>query len=227
MAMNEPREPEPQSPAEAADGFLPCGRDLAELWDQQDRPRAGLEPWSADPHTAECRHCAAALEDFARLRDAVRRDGQETGADWEADAARLTAGIMDVVRLELRPGRVLALGEADEDAWMYEAVAARVFRTAAELVPGVRAGSCRISPTPSSDTQARTQAHTQAWTPARTPAQVRIEVSVDITRDLQLTADLVRRGIAAAAEHELGMNIASIDVAVTDIHHQTSGEEPR
>ncbi|MFB6518891.1 hypothetical protein [Streptomyces sp. NPDC056401] len=224
MAMNQPREPEPHGPAEAEeDGFLPCGRDLADLWDQQDRPRAGLEPWPADPHTAECRHCGAALEDFARLRDAVHRDGQETRADWEADAARLTAGIMDVVRLELRPGRVLALGEADEDAWMYEAVAARAFRTAAELVPGVRAGSCRISPTPSS----HTQAHAQARTPARTPAQVRIEVSVDITRDLQLTADLVRRGIAAAAEHELGMNIASIHVAVTDIHHQTSGEEPR
>lgn len=215
MAMNQPREPEPQSPAEAGDAFLPCGRDLADLWDQQDQDPAGLEPWSADPHTAECRHCAAALEDFTLLRDAVRRDVQETEADWEADAARLTASIMDVVRQELRPGRTLALGETDEDAWMYEAVAARIFRTAAELVPGVRAGSCRISPTPSSHTQ------------ARTPAQVRIEVSVDITPDLQLTADRVRRRIATAAEHDLGMNIASIDVAITDIHHQTSGEEPR
>ncbi|MER5757948.1 hypothetical protein [Streptomyces sp. NPDC002082] len=216
MAMNQPREPEPHSPAEAEDdGFLPCGRDLADLWDQQDRHGAGPEPWPADPHTAECRHCGAALEDFARLRDAVHRDGQETGADWEADAARLTASVMDVVRLELRPGRTLALGEADEDAWMYEAVAARVLRAAAERVPGVRAGSCRISPTPSCDAQ------------ARTPAQVRIEVSVEISRDLQATADRVRRSIAAASEHDLGMNIAAIDVAIADIHQEALGEEPR
>lgn len=140
MAMNEPRVPH-QGGAGPEDGILPCGTDLAALWDQQE---PASEPTC--PHTAGCSHCIAALADFARLRDAVARDRQETGADWEADAVRLTASVMDTVRLELRPGHILALGEDDEDAWIYEAVAARTLRTAVEQVPGVRAGSCRITP---------------------------------------------------------------------------------
>ncbi|MCX4782851.1 Asp23/Gls24 family envelope stress response protein [Streptomyces sp. NBC_01264] len=218
MAVNEPHVPQ-QGPGAAGDGFLPCGRDLAALWDQQDQIRQGTAPRPADPHTADCGHCGAALEDFARLREAVARDRQDTGADWEAGAARLTASIMDVVRLELRPGHTLALGEADEDAWIHEAVAARAFRTAAERVPGVRAGSCRISPEPS----------TRPGT--RTPARIRIEVTVGMTRDLRAAAEEVRLEIAAASAHELGMPVASVDVTVTDLHHESgdnSGDkEPR
>ncbi|MFF3215889.1 Asp23/Gls24 family envelope stress response protein [Streptomyces sp. NPDC002886] len=214
MAMNEPHLPH-QPTVAADDGFLPCGRDLAALWDQQDQVRRGPAPQAPDPHTAGCLHCGAALEDFARLREAVVHDLRDTGADWEAGAARLTASIMDVVRLELRPGHTLALGEADEDAWIHEAVAARTFRAAAEQVPGVRAGSCRISPEPSP----------QPGT--RTPARIRTEVTVGMTRDLQAAADQVRREIAAAAERDLGMPIASIDVTVTDLHHETGDEEPR
>lgn len=214
MAMNEPHVPH-QGAGTADDGFLPCGRDLAALWDQQDQIRQGPGLRSIDPHPASCSHCGAALEDFTHLREAVARDRQETGEDWEGGAARLTASIMDVVRLELRPGHTLALGEGDEDAWIYEAVAARTFRAAAERVPGVRAGSCRINPEPS------------IRPGARTPARVRIEVTVGMTRDLQAAADRVRREIAAAAEQALGMPLASIDVTVTDLHHDTADEEPQ
>lgn len=214
MAMNSPRAPQ-QPTAQADDGFLPCGRDLADLWDQQDQTRQSLGPLPTDPHTAQCPHCSAALEDFAHLREAAVRDRQDTGADWEAGAARLTASIMDVVRLELRPGHTLALGEADEDAWIYEAVAARTFRAAAEQVPGVRAGSCRISPEPSTRPGVRTR------------ARIRIEVTVGMIRDLQAAAEEVRLEIAAAAEQELGMPVASIDVTVTDLHHETGDEESR
>ncbi|MFD4051051.1 hypothetical protein ACFWSF_37080 [Streptomyces sp. NPDC058611] len=35
----------------------------------------------------------------------MRRDGEEAGADWRADTSRIASGVMDVVRLELRPGR--------------------------------------------------------------------------------------------------------------------------
>lgn len=209
MAMNEPE----HGPGAGDDGFLPCGRDLAALWDQQQRdPRAAV-----DPHTADCPHCAPALADLALLRDAVRRDDADAGADWRADTARITSGIMDVVRLELRPGRTLALGGADEDAWIYEAVAARAFRAAAERVPGVRAGSCRVGPEPGAGSGAR----------LRTPARVRIEITVGGARDLRRAADQVRRRIEESARQDLGMRIASVDVVVTDLHHESPDEDPR
>ncbi|MCJ0872656.1 Asp23/Gls24 family envelope stress response protein [Streptomyces sp. AP-93] len=230
MAMNEPYEPPigtaPGAGGKAADepAVLPCGRDLAALWDREEasegpRPSRSADPYTVDPHPAGCPHCAAAREDLARLRESVRRDLQESAPDWEAAASRLTAGIMDVVRLELRPGRTLALGEMDEDAWIYEAVAARTFRHAAELVPGVRAGSCRISPAPDTSPGART--------PARTPARVRIEVTAAMDLDLLLTADRIRRHITQAAHRTLGMQIFSVEVVVTDLHHEAPGEEPR
>ncbi|MGW1776320.1 Asp23/Gls24 family envelope stress response protein [Streptomyces sp. NPDC002104] len=215
MAMNESHLPQQDPTADDDEGFLPCGRDLAALWDEQDQILRRPHAQPADAHTARCEHCTAALEDFARLRSAVARDRQDTGEDWEAGAARLTASIMDVVRLELRPGHTLALGEADEDAWIYEAVAARTFRAAAERVPGVRAGSCRVSPGPAARPGSRT----------RTPARIRIEVTVGMTRALQETADRVRRQITAAAGQDLGLPVASIDVTVTDLHHEPADEE--
>lgn len=221
MAMNEPGEPRHGTGPEHDDAILPCGRDLAALWDlaalsdQADRNRGAPVASETGPHPTGCPHCAAALQDFARLRGAVLHGAQEAGTDWEADAARLTASIMDVVRLELRPGRTLPLGGLDEDAWIYEAVAARTFRSAAELVPGVRSGSCRISPAGSRHPG------------DRTPADVRIEVTVGMTRDIQLAADRIRGHIAEAAQETLGMRIASIDVAVIDLHHEPTGEDPQ
>ncbi|MER5874232.1 Asp23/Gls24 family envelope stress response protein [Streptomyces sp. NPDC002044] len=211
MAMNEPE----YAPDAGDDGLLPCGRDLATLWDRwQQGPRG-----AADPHTTDCPHCAPALADLARLRDVVRRDGEETGTGRQADASRLAANIMDVVRLELRPGRTLALGDADEDAWIHEAVAARAFRAAAERVPGVRAGSCRVGPEPGREPGSGER--------PRTPARVRIEVTAGAARDLQRTADRIRRQIAEAARQDLGMRITSVDVVVTDLHHESPDEDPR
>lgn len=213
MAMSEPLEPLGGAGAENGGAVLPCGRDLADLWDQEDQNAGNGVPVAADSHTGDCPHCAAALEDFALLRDAVLHDIAETDADWEAGAARLTASIMDVVRLELRPGQTLALGEMDEEAWIYEAVAARTFRAAAENVPGVRAGSCRISPA-------------AARRPGgRAPSIVRIEVTIGVTRDLQLAADRIRRKIGEQADQALGLQIVSIDVVITDLHHEPPGEE--
>ncbi len=222
MAMNEPCEPLNGTGLGVGGGgadeatVLPCGRDLAALWDREEEGRGPEVSRPADdPHTDSCPHCAAAREDLTRLRESVRRDVQEDATDWEAAASRLTAGIMDVVRLELRPGRTLALGGMDEDAWIYEAVAARTFRHAAELVPGVRAGSCRISPAPGPNPG------------ARRPARVRIEVTAAMNLDLQPTADRIRRHIQQAAHRTLGMQITSVEVAVTDLHHEAPGKEPR
>ncbi|MFD8019714.1 Asp23/Gls24 family envelope stress response protein [Streptomyces lavendulae] len=227
MAMSESREPRTVAGAEAGDmgmdvgmdvdvdTVLPCGRDLARLWDGEDRDGRATAGQGEDPHTADCPHCGAALAELALLRGAAVHRGQEADTDWEASAARLTASIMDVVRLELRPGRPLALGEMDEDTWIHEAAAARTFRSAAERVPGVRAGSCRISPEP------------PPRPGARTPARVRIEVTVGMGRDVQPVADRIRRTIATCAEQALGLQITSIDVVVVDLHDESPAEDPQ
>ncbi|GGZ80312.1 hypothetical protein GCM10010371_44790 [Streptomyces subrutilus] len=186
------------------DELLPCGRDLAALWEE---PLSGADR----AHTSVCPHCTAALDDLARLRDAVRPDPRPGDGDGGAgtDAAALVERIMGVVRLELRPGRTLPLGEPDEDGWIYEAVAAKVLRSAADSVPGVRSGSCRIRPEPG----------------GRGPVHVHIEVTVGAARALRERAQRVRRRVRDAADAELGMEVASVDVAVTDLHEEPEQED--
>ncbi|MGI5447175.1 hypothetical protein ACQEVM_15620 [Streptomyces sp. CA-243310] len=191
------------------DELLPCGRDLADLWEE---PRSGTDR----AHTSVCPHCTAALDDLARLRQAVRTDpadGSDPGGS-EVDAAGLVERIMGVVRLELRPGRTLALGEPDEDGWIFEAVAAKVLRAAADGVPGVRSGSCRIGP----EAGGRGAA-------ARGPVHVEIEVSVGVTRAAREVADLVRARVREAADAALGLEVTAVHVRVADLHEEPARED--
>ncbi|MVO89695.1 hypothetical protein GPA10_34335 [Streptomyces sp. p1417] len=186
--------------------LLPCGRRLAQVWEL-------AETGGQDPHTAECPHCGEALRALRALEGVVARarDDEPRVPPW--DTAALADRVMDVVRLELRPGRTLPLGEADEDAWIVEAAAARTFRAAVDTLPGVRAGSCRIE----ADAQ---EAPSSAPPPGRLPrgpARVRVEVQVGLSWNLQLVADEVRARVVGAADHELGMRIAAVDVVVTDL----------
>ncbi|GGV31319.1 hypothetical protein [Streptomyces spectabilis] len=176
---------------------LLCGRRLIEVWE------AG-EAGEPDPHVADCPYCLPALDGFYELQDVVRRARDAQRSAWPSDASALSARIMDVVRLELRPGRTLPLGEPDEDAWIVEAAAARTFRAAAETLPGVRAGSCRVAPAgPGGSTRA--------------PVGVRIEIQAAPFWDLPEVADRVRRRITDAAADDLGLRVAAVDVVITDL----------
>ncbi|WP_369228683.1 Asp23/Gls24 family envelope stress response protein (plasmid) [Streptomyces sp. R39] len=180
--------------------LLPCGRELGEVWRQ-------WEEGSADPRTRSCPHCSAALHDLDRLQDVVRRARAEE--PLQEDTGALVERVMDVVRLELRPGRTLPLGGAAEDAWIVEAAAAKVFRAAADSLPGVRTGSCRIAP-----------AGSGAAAPARRargPVAVRVEIVVAATVSLRQVAEQVREEVFAAAAGLLGMEVGSVDVTVTDV----------
>ncbi|MFG3188043.1 Asp23/Gls24 family envelope stress response protein [Streptomyces omiyaensis] len=196
MAMSTPH------PREAPDDedleVLACGRDLAEVWE-----RAALAP-ADDPHTLACAYCRQAVTDLEHLRAAALPVAPAPPADLDTSA--LVRRVMEVVRLELRPGRDLPLGEDDEDSWIYESVAARTLRAAAEEVPGVRAGSCRVTP-PGSRTS-----------PARGPVGVRIDITVEYGRDLRSTSRAVRDGLARAARERLGLAVDALDVTVTDLH---------
>ncbi|MFD0023681.1 Asp23/Gls24 family envelope stress response protein [Streptomyces sp. NPDC058382] len=180
------------------DERLPCGRllcDLYDTWEQQ----------APDPHLDDCPHCRRATDELEGLEAAVRDLREETDAAEAYDAAPLTQRVMDVVRLELRPGRPLPLGEPDEDIWIMEAVAARTVRAAAETVTGVRAGSCRIAP--------------DRPGPAR--VAVALDIHAPVTADLRELAEEVRLRVLETVDRQLGLDITEIDIRITDLREPT------
>ncbi|MFJ7327763.1 hypothetical protein ACIQVN_16235 [Streptomyces cyaneofuscatus] len=185
---------------------LACGRLLSDVWDAWDAGRT-----TDDPHFAACPHCSAALAELTGLGDAVRRTCAEEPGVPEAAAAAVTARVMDLVRLELRPGRPLPLGEPEEDHWIVEAAAARLLRAAVDALPGVRAGSCRIAPLDPADPTG--------------PVHVRVEVAASLDRSLPDLADAVRARIAEVADQDIGIRLGAADVLVVDILDDDDEEE--
>lgn len=178
------------------DERLACGRLLTYVWEAWDTGRS-----ADDPHFADCPFCSAALADLSGLGDAVRRTcAQEPGAP---DATAVTARVMDLVRLELRPGRPLPLGERGEDHWMVEAAVARMLRAAVDGLPGVRAGSCRIAPLDPADPDGE--------------LHVRVEVAASLGLPMPDLADDVRARIAEVADRDIGIHLATTDVFVVDV----------
>ncbi|GHI93897.1 Asp23/Gls24 family envelope stress response protein [Streptomyces olivaceus] len=188
------------------DERLACGRLLSEVWEARE------DGADDDPHLRECPYCSAAVRQLDLLGAAVREAGAgREEPEWDAGA--LTERVMDVVRLELRPGRPLPLGEREEDLWVREAMAAKALRSAAETVPGVRAGSCRIRPAES------------GGSPARGPVRVRLEVVVPLTPPLRDLAERIRRRVHGAADEALGLPVADVDVHITDVTDPAGAEE--
>ena len=186
-AHNDPLDDAPGS----EDEHLACGRSLSSVWE-------AWEQQADDPHLLSCPHCRRAVSELEALETVVRGLRDDTADPSGDDVATLTQRVMDVVRLELRPGRPMRLGEPGEDLWIMEAVAARSLRAAAERVPGVRAGSCRLGPGPGA-------------------VEVRLDVHAPSGAVLPDLAEQVRRQVWAAADRELGMAIASVDIRVTDL----------
>ncbi|MFH8462736.1 Asp23/Gls24 family envelope stress response protein [Streptomyces sp. NPDC017991] len=179
------------------DERLPCGRLLSRVWDD-------WEQQTDDPHRQTCPHCRQAVLDLDDLEVAVRGLRDETADGYASEATSLTRRVMEVVRLELRPGRPVPLGEPDEDLWIMEAVAARALRAAAETVTGVRAGSCRLLSLSTTDT-------------ADGLIEVRLGIHAPADVSLPELAEEVRRRVREAADRELGVAVSTIDVHVTDL----------
>ncbi|MFD3815881.1 Asp23/Gls24 family envelope stress response protein [Streptomyces rubiginosohelvolus] len=179
----------PETRTDPDDETLPCGRLLSQVW-------ADWEEGVHDDHTARCAHCRLAVADLERLESQVRALDSDPGQQ-PVDAASFIDRVMDVVRLELRPGRPLPLGEADEDLRIMENVAARALRRAAEEVPGVRAGSCRLG---------------------GTPVDVDLSVHVPLTTpDVQALAQQIRDRVDVTAHERLGLHLGEINVRITDL----------
>ncbi|MFI1412285.1 Asp23/Gls24 family envelope stress response protein [Streptomyces sp. NPDC020707] len=196
------------------DERLPCGRLLSRVWDD-------WEQQSDDPHRQSCPHCRNAVLGLEDLEVAVRDLRDETADSYASEATSLTRRVMEVVRLELRPGRPVPLGEPDEDLWIMEAVAARALRAAAETVSGVRAGSCRFlpHPTPESSESSTTSDAFEG------PFVVRLAIHAPAGVPLPELAEEVRGRVREAADRELGVAVAAIDVHVTDLIHSADDSQ--
>ncbi|MDH6517746.1 putative alkaline shock family protein YloU [Streptomyces sp. SAI-208] len=183
------------------DEILACGRLLSRTWEDWE-----LRP--DDAHLRSCPHCREAVRELDRLESAVSGLRTQTTDGPAYDAEPLTRRIMDVVRMELRPGRPLPLGEPAEDLWIMEAVAARSLRAAAETVSGVRAGSCRLLETGPDSAVADG---------AVAGVGVRLDIHAPAGAPLPELAARVRERVREAADRELGLVVAAVDIRVTDL----------
>ncbi|WP_328744020.1 Asp23/Gls24 family envelope stress response protein [Streptomyces sp. NBC_00285] len=193
--------PHGTSTHEDGDELLPCGRLLSRAW-------ADWEDQSDNTHPRTCPHCRKAVRGLDELESAVRGLRTETADTGSYDTEPLTRRIMDVVRLELRPGRPLPLGEPAEDLWIMEAVAARALRTAAETVPGVRAGSCRLLDVHEDGT-----------------VEVRLDIHAPPGVPLPDLTAQVREQVRRAAHRALGMVITAVHIQVTDLAHPAADDD--
>ncbi|MFF8835788.1 hypothetical protein [Streptomyces sp. NPDC015130] len=219
MALNS--DPRPLGGADDDGELLPCGRSLENVWEGV--APEGQSPEAESVHHAHCPHCSAALADLRsldRLITAAREVDASTGADATdgyAAAEALTARVMDVVRLELRPGRTLPLGGGDDErSWIFESAAARELRAAVDALPGIRAGSCRIHPLGDGGSEDGA---------GRGPLRVQVAVVASLAA-LPDAADEVRDALFAAADRVLGMDVREIDVRIVDVLVEDVGPGP-
>ncbi|MBO1337956.1 Asp23/Gls24 family envelope stress response protein [Streptomyces sp. VRA16 Mangrove soil] len=189
--MNTHTDPPNSAADHGDDELLPCGTLLSRAWDVWEQD-------GDDEHARSCPHCRQAVRELDDLESAVRGLRRETTDESDYDPEPLTRRVMDLVRLELRPGRPLPLGDPTEGVWIMEAVAARSIRATAERVPGVRAGSCRLL---SADGGVR----------------VRLDIHAPAGVPLPELADHVRERVREGADRALGMVVAAVDIEVIDI----------
>lgn len=182
---------------------LPCGADLADLWDTG-RPAPGHH---------DCPECRAALTAREALEHTVRTALDEDSAP--APDPVFLDRVMAAVRTELRPGPLVPLGEPDDEEWITTAAAAGALRAAIDALPGVCAGRCRIAPLDERRPAPRPPAADRRL--PRGPLRAEIEVFADLRRPLPQTAVLVRAAVAEAAALRVGLTIRQVDVTVRDL----------
>jgi hypothetical protein len=170
------------------DEELPCGRTLRHAWEQARDSGA-----TADPHATNCPHCQQAAEGLAALDRATRA----LRAKDRPHSRSLADRVMKAVRAEVRLGAMLPLDDPAQDLRIAERAAAKVLRRAADSVPGARAASCRLVPTEDG-----------------TAVHAFMTLATTLDQPLPDRAAQVRRAVLHAADHELGLAIAGVDLRI-------------
>ncbi|WP_329191817.1 MULTISPECIES: hypothetical protein [unclassified Streptomyces] len=185
----------PDTDADPAFGSerLPCGRPLARAWEQARDPAAA----AADPHTTGCTFCREAVEALTALDRATRA----LRAEERPDVRTLGDRIINAVRAETRLGPMLLLDDPDRNLRIAERTAAKVLRRAADSIPGARAASCRFTPLQEGDTL-----HTVSMT-----------IAAALDDPLPELAEEVRQAVLGAADHLLGLAVATVDLTINAV----------
>lgn len=121
-------------------------------------------------------------------------------AEERPSAQALADRVMSVVRAEVRLGRILPLNDPARDLRISETAAAKVLRRAADAVPGVSAGSLRLTPT--GDGEA---------------IHIALTLAAALDQPLPERVDQVRRVVFRAAHGILGLAVTSVDVTIADV----------
>ncbi|MGW3461059.1 hypothetical protein ACWDE9_16365 [Streptomyces olivaceoviridis] len=108
--------------------------------------------------------------------------------------------VMDVVRAEVRFGRLLPLADPDRDLRIAESAAAKVLRRAADTVPGARAATCRLVPEGNG-----------------TDVRVTMTLAAALDRPLPDRVHQVRRSVLHSAGQDLGLTVTAVDITVADV----------
>ncbi|MFG2887927.1 hypothetical protein [Streptomyces sp. NPDC048248] len=167
------------------DERLPCGRMVSHVWE-----RARTTDDQTDAHTTGCAFCRQAIEGLTALDHTTRT------LRAERPSARTVADrVVRAVRAEARLGQMLPLDDPMQELRIAETTVAKVLRRAADRIPGVRAAGCRL-------------------TPDDAGAKVTITMTLAATLDqpLPIRAAEVRRAVAYASAHEIGLAVNSIDL---------------
>ncbi|MGW3210466.1 hypothetical protein [Streptomyces sp. NPDC001135] len=179
------------APPFAGDEVLPCGRLLSRVWEQARDAAPGV-----DPHTLSCPHCREAAEGLAVVNAATRALRAEDTPGLHALADR----VMDIVRAEVRLGRLLPLADPDRELRIAESAAAKVLRQAADTVPGARVATCRLVPVGEG-----------------TDVRVTMTLAAALDRPLPDRVHQVRRSVLHSAARDLGLAVTAVDIAVVDV----------
>ncbi|MFD7780440.1 hypothetical protein [Streptomyces sp. NPDC059753] len=181
--------PSPHSGDLVGDEPLPCGRHLRQVWEQ-----AGPCAPAPDTH-ATCPHCTQARQGLAALN---RATAQLRAMD-RPPACLLAARIVAAVQAEVRLGSLL-LDDPGQDLRITETAAAKTLRAACDTVPGVLAGSCRITPVPGTNA-----------------AHVTLTVATGLDRPLPERSAQVRAAVRHAAGQFLGLAVSTVDVRIASV----------
>lgn len=135
--------------------------------------------------------------------------------------------LAQAVRDQLALGRLLPLGDAEDCAWLAESAATAVLHAAARrAVPGGRLGRLRLGP---ADQEAAVQPSVPLPPSALPPSPLlaHADLAAPAGVPVQAAADRVRTALLEAAERELGLAVARVDLRVTDVLDPDEAEAGR
>lgn len=186
------------------DNRLGCGRDIDEVWAHGDEP--------PNDHESTCPHCQVARQSLSDLHNATDRLLSEDLADPSLHLAEeLLNKVSAIARSEVRRGARVPLvpgGTSSPTLTISEQAIATVIRHTSDQIPGVETRHCTL--------KVVEDAHTNP--PVRVSIAIRLTISVSARLSIIDQVAHLRERLVDAIDVEIGVNTASIDILVEDLH---------